>query len=193
MSNSAFTPSTNLAIPATTTQAGTVTTVDQTFAGNKTFNGIVAAAGGLVFTTASLSDVQATRLGLKQYLHGTTYNGGLAPTVTCGQAGFAVVRAVFVPYQVQDGSWRLRFNMSGTFTSNTLTTFVYTVAGIASKAGTNNYQSVTALLLTGNATLYQSYIGPNSNSFALYFSSSSQNGAMLSGDIELESKPTWAY
>jgi hypothetical protein len=45
MSNSAFTPTNNLAIPATTTQAGTVTTVDQTFAGKKTFDGGAAIRG----------------------------------------------------------------------------------------------------------------------------------------------------
>lgn len=45
MSNSAFTPSTNLAIPATPTQAGTVTTVAQTFAGKKTFDGGAAIKG----------------------------------------------------------------------------------------------------------------------------------------------------
>lgn len=37
MSSSAFTPSNNLSLPATDTQAGTVSTTAQTFAGEKTF------------------------------------------------------------------------------------------------------------------------------------------------------------
>lgn len=45
MSNSAFTPSNNLSVPATTTQAGTVSTVAQTFAGKKTFDGGAAIKG----------------------------------------------------------------------------------------------------------------------------------------------------
>jgi hypothetical protein len=47
MSNSAFTPSNNLSVPATTTQAGTVSTVAQTFAGKKTFDGGAAIKGDI--------------------------------------------------------------------------------------------------------------------------------------------------
>ena len=41
-------------------------------------------AGGVAVLSSALDDATATQLGLKQYLHGTTYNGGIAPTVTAG-------------------------------------------------------------------------------------------------------------
>ena len=39
-------------------------------------------ASGLLQPVASMSDALATTLGHKQYLHGTNYNGGNAPTVS---------------------------------------------------------------------------------------------------------------
>ena len=62
----------------------------------------------LYFAPIGMSNAEATLRGLKQYLHGTAYNGGNAPTVG-GVAG--VTRGVFVPYQTQDGTWRLKFNL----------------------------------------------------------------------------------
>jgi len=45
------------------------------------------------------SDADATRMGLKQYLHGTSYNGGISPTVTGIGSVSTILRAVFIPYQ----------------------------------------------------------------------------------------------
>jgi hypothetical protein len=150
-------------------------------------------AGLLPATNANLDDATATRLGLKQYLHGTTYNGGNAPTITCSQAGFAVVRGVFIPYQTQDGAWRLKFNMVGTFTSATLTGIIFVVAGITIKNTTNFFQGISATPYSGLAAIYQQYVNPNTANFNCSFASSSQAGCIFSGDIELDSKPTWAY
>ena len=173
---------------ASATSPGLVGITTQTFAGSKTFQ------DGLAFTSASLSDVQATILGLKQYLHGTTYNGGNAPTVTCSQsAGYTTTRGVFIPYQMQDGTWRLKFNAVGVFTAATLTNFSVTVNGIATKNISGNYQSVTGWGLAAASPANQAYIASNGNTFVIIFASQSQNGFIISGDIELNSKPTWAY
>lgn len=186
MSNSAI--SFNTAGLASTTSPGLVGTGAQTFAGAKTFN------NGLEFTTASLSDVQATRLGLKQYLHGTTYNGGIAPTVTLNAGGgslSSVTRAVFMPYQMQDGTWRLKFNVNVLLDAVARTQVSIAVNGITSKnAGT---QSISAHGNNSSAYVAIQGIDANTNIFNWYGASSFATSYRFSGDIELESKPTWAY
>lgn len=170
---------------ASGTQPGLVSTVAQTFEGAKTFD------GGLVFSASSLSDAQATILGLKQYLHGTTYNGGNAPTVTSAQSGFAVTRAIFIPYQCQDTTWRLKFNILAKFTSATVSTISCSINGITFKNIAEFYQSVSAFV---NGTLQQSYVNPNtSNVTIIQTSTASAIYFSASGDVELNSKPTWAY
>lgn len=87
MSSSAFTPSNNLAIPATTTQAGTVTTVAQTFAGKKTFDGGVALKGdtsgaaiasGYVGENLSVANIASFEVA------SNNYNTVLSKTLTPG-------------------------------------------------------------------------------------------------------------
>lgn len=174
---------------ATDTSPGLVGTGAQTFAGAKTFN------NGLEFTTASLSDAQATRLGLKQYLHGTTYNGGIAPTVTLNAGGGSlsgVQRAVFMPYQMQDGTWRLKFNVAVVLDAVSRTQVSIAVNGITSK----NAAATQAICAFGNNTsAYVALQGVDANTNILYWhgASTSATNFRFSGDIELDSKPTWAY
>jgi len=132
--------------------------------------------------------VTATRLGLKQYLHGTTYNGGIAPTVTCSQAGFAVTRAVFIPYQLQDGIWRLRFNLLCSFTSATITSLTVSINGITTI-------SIQQVILSNfnNSTTNYGYFVASGNTITFVGSGLAETGIKSFGDIELSSKPTWAY
>jgi hypothetical protein len=150
-------------------------------------------AGLLPASNANLDDATATRLGLKQYLHGTTYNGGNAPTVTSAQAGFSVIRALFVPYQVQDGTWRLRFNIMSTFTSASIATVSVSINGITTKNVANAGPALHGLM--GSSTAYfKFYMPANSSSITAETTSATTcNGIYCGGDIELESKPTWAY
>lgn len=148
-------------------------------------------AGLLPSTNGGLDDATATRLGLKQYLHGTTYSGGNAPTVTSAQAGFAVSRATFVPYQMQDGTWRLKLNINASFTTATLTTYSLSINGITTSS---SVQSVTSSTDAGTGISPKSaFIANSSNTISVYFASFSESYALISGDIELVSKPTWAY
>jgi hypothetical protein len=130
-------------------------------------------------------------MGLKQYLHGTTYNGGNAPTVTSGQAGFAVNRANFTPYQMQDGTWRLRFNIAASFTSATLATVSLGINGITTK-NVSNYRQATAVEIPGVSSATAG-MSSNGNAVSAFFPGSSVSGINVSGDIELNAKPTWAY
>jgi hypothetical protein len=138
----------------------------------------------------ALSDESATQLGLKQYLHGTNYNGGNAPTVSSAQSGFAVVRAVFIPYKTQSGVWRLRGNVVATFTAAAVTTTSFLVNGITSVTGAT--QAIIAIT-GGGPPGNQSYIQGNGNTFVTVQVSTSVDAIIASFDIELASKPTWAY
>jgi hypothetical protein len=150
-------------------------------------------AGLMPSLTSQLDDSTATKLGLKQYLHGTTYSGGNAPTVTCAQAGFVVTRAVFVPYQMQDGTWRLRFNFAATFTSASISTINVNINGILSKNVTGFSQAIISMF-QGNNTIGRAFVGENSNTCrADLVSAITCAGLNFSGDVELDSKPTWAY
>jgi hypothetical protein len=158
--------------------------------------GIVAKdqSGLLPAYNTNLDDATATRLGLKQYLHGTSYNGGNAPTVTSSQAGFSVNRAVFVPYQTQDGAWRLKFNITAAFTSATITSNVTTIAGTVFKSTTNNYQPAFGMPIGNTLGIYQAYVSPSTGALTLITPSTpGVTGVAYSGDVELDSKPTWAY
>lgn len=149
-------------------------------------------AGGVTFLSSTLDDATATQLGLKQYLHGTTYNGGNAPTVTCSLAGFSVLRAVFVPYQCQDGSWRLRLNLNGTFTSATFTTATVTINGITFKSVANFFQPC-AVMFVGATSVGRTYANNGGSGITCDTSSITATAIGLSGDCELNAKPTWAY
>lgn len=147
-------------------------------------------AGLVPASNTNFDDVTATRLGLKQYLHGTTYNGGIAPTVTCSQAGFAVDKAVFIPYQMQDGVWRLRLNIRASWTLASVTTIIYTINGITAgatiQAGTGFWGGV--------GTTPRVYVDASANNLYLNAQTATSTSAgTVAADIELSSKPTWAY
>jgi len=130
----------------------------------------------------SMSDALATKLGLKTYYHGTTYNGGIAPTVS----GITPGRASFVPYQVQDGGWRLRFNIEGSMSSSSTATA--TINGVVFHA------SYTQAVVTQGGGPVQGTASTNGGGASIGAAfSSAVTGVRLSGDVELASKPTWAY
>lgn len=141
-------------------------------------------------TPTALDDATATRLGLKVYQHGTTYNGGNAPTVS-GVNVTSVTRAVFIPYQMADGTWRMKLQLR--VTSSAVQTNILNINGITTKNVTS-WEQVVAMSQLGGASTPMSIAGftPNSNTLTLAVTTTSTLWG-VSGDIELESKPTWAY
>ena len=125
-------------------------------------------------------------MGLKQYLHGTTYNGGNAPTVA-GTNVSSVTRGVFIPRQMQDGTWRLAFNVQ--IVSSSVTAVSPTVNGVTSNTAARQSfnASNSGISLGANAA-----IDANTNIFTLA-STAASTSWYFSGEIELASKPTWAY
>ena len=132
----------------------------------------------------SMSDAAATKLGLKVYSHGTTYNGGNAPTLS--GSGFVAATSSFIPYQMQNGSWRIKFNFNGNGTSSTFHSIA--IAGITfdqnqaivGTAGTLGVTPISPMANIGTGQVAMGLTGARPDSF-------------WSGDVSISSKPTWAY
>ena len=143
----------------------------------------------------SMTDAEATRLGLKSYVHGGSYVSGLAPTVTLSTGGgtlTTVVKGNFTPRQLQDGSWRALIYIGVTVSITARTGLGLAVVGITSKNTTDLFQPL--YLAVGQTTVVSNvYIAPNSNVFTCAYASASTTQFWYGGDIELDSKPTWAY
>lgn len=127
-----------------------------------------------------------SRLGLVQQSVQT------AITVTCPQAGFSVVRAIAVAYVDTNGAWRMRFNINADYTSATVTTLTLSISGTTFKnagavqACTTFYKGNISIIPRGFANSATSTISIDSASATL------TTGLFLSGDVELDSKPSWA-
>jgi hypothetical protein len=153
-----------------------------------TWSGSLDITGALSFPITNLSNAQATSMGLKQYLHGTTYNGGIAPTVS--GTGVTPVRAVFTPYQLQDGTWKLRGLIVSSMTSGT--SQVFAIDGITTKNVSNYYQNGSCQAIGTAPYLGTIAFDINGNTGTVGAATTSTS-FRINFDIELESKPTWAY
>tara|TARA_R110000868_G_scaffold276876_5_gene536669 strand:+ start:836 stop:1306 length:471 start_codon:yes stop_codon:yes gene_type:complete len=146
------------------------------------------------FPTA-LTDAQATSLGMKIYSHGTTYYNGLAPTLSPGnaQSGLVVNASAFIPYQMSNGSWRLKFNFNVSYTSTN-----YSATNLAGVGITNGVaQAISMSVGDSSLSNYENipaanYLTATTTYFGNRFQSNASSMA-FSGDIALTAKPTWAY
>lgn len=152
----------------------------QTIGGAKTFSGQVTASGGIVANVGAQIN--------KQYVVGTAYTNG-TPTLTSSQAGFSVTRGVLVPYQTFDGAWRLKFNINTSFTLASTALGSVTFSGVAFNSSAS--QSCSAYC-SNTSTTPRCYTGGSGAISFDFASATSVNGVIVSGDVELASKPTWA-
>lgn len=150
------------------------------------------APANITFLNVSENYSGNTKLGIMPYSHGTTYNGGNAPTITLTAGGgtlSSVSRSKFMPYQMADSTWRLRFNFRVAVSSTSRTTAQFTIAGTVFQNGFN--QAVSGFANTEIAPT--SYTGINDGTITIDHAASTTTSYHFSGDVELESKPTWAY
>jgi hypothetical protein len=125
-----------------------------------------------------------------QYLGGSTYNGGVTLTVTPSVSPTSSSYK-FIPYQMADGSWRMKFNIGVVFAANQISSTL-TVTGITFKSsGAIAYQS--ASVANNSAPAAVQGICDNTTNTIRFFSASGATIWGISGDVELDSKPTWAY
>jgi len=134
---------------------------------------------------ANLSDSEATMLGQKQYIVGTDLS------LTNVFNSFSATRGVCIPYKMQDGTWRLRFNITGTQLAGNF--FNFSFDGVTFKTGVDQGIEVSCPDLGANqavgdykATGGSGAIAGNTNG------GSNMTNLRIFGDVELDSKPTWA-
>lgn len=140
----------------------------------------------MVGWSAETEHVVSPRSGQKQY---SEADGDFTVTGTNWTTGAAVA----VPYKTQDGAWRMKFNIDGTLSSTT-TSLTLTMSGVTNPA------------FSQALSLYLGEDGVNTRSPSLTLFTNGSSGQILlsadggaafdvvvvSGDVELASKPTWA-
>jgi hypothetical protein len=131
-------------------------------------------------------------MGLKVYSHGTTYNGGIAPTVTFVGGGgtlTSVDSSKFIPYQMQDGSWRFKFNFRITLSSTSRTNVNIRIAGVDL---TNVQEAIYGSI--GTVTNPTSRAKAEGTDFYIeWAAAATHSNTIMGGDVPLNAKPTWAY
>lgn len=113
--------------------------------------------------------------------------GQYSLTVT-GSVALTGYRAVGIYYQDQDGNHRLKFNISSTVASGSRGGNTLTITGITFK---NSGFSQAVSGYTDAAATYASATS-NSNTIPVVHGTATTTVYSVSGDVELESKPTWA-
>lgn len=105
-------------------------------------------------------------------------------SLTSAQTGFAITRAVGIPYQSIDGTWRLRGNIWVAITA--ATSFNFSIQGIAWMTT----QSASCMAASG---FYANAYAPTGGGNQINLSAGSAVANWeLSFDMELTSKPTFA-
>jgi hypothetical protein len=109
-------------------------------------------------------------------------------------AGFSQGRCIGIYYQDQDGNHRLKFNIGVSFSTQAFTFASVSITGITSKNIAQFYQPLAGFTLgTTPGSIQQCYIAPNSNVLQMQTEAGSGISAVAwHGDIELDSKPSWA-
>jgi hypothetical protein len=149
---------------------------------------------GVAPAPQTLTQAQATKLGLMSYTSTGTYNGGGAPTLTLSAGGgtlSSVIRAVFLPYQTMDGNWRLKMNCAVLLSTVSRTTAQIAINGVSFNSTSGYNQPVPGIV--NPIFAIESYANGTSNVIEFDYSTSTTNDHYWSGDVELASKPTWAY
>jgi len=156
------------------------------------FGAATATSNGLLQPPTSIEDVKATQMGLKSYAHGTTYNGGNAPTITLSAGGgtlSSISHSSFIPYQIQSGAWRLKGQFTAVVSATARTAPTFAVAGLSVSASYD--QPVFATATPGVGMTRMRIQTPFTVQFDHNSVSTTQYYAFF--DVELTAKPTWAY
>ena len=130
--------------------------------------------------TLITDDSIATKLGLKQYLHGVdfTVSSDAAATVV-------IIRGVAIPYQTTDGDWRLKGNIVLTHGSDT--SLSVSISDVVFKNVASYFQPAAIGDPNGRA-----YAVANTGDINVAYDSG-VTATRLSFDVELDSKPSWAF
>lgn len=167
---------------STTVVSGTVSAHNVSGSGNDEIHITVKKLHGGNSTVAIVPATATTAGGvkaLKQYVGGTDF------TITStAVATVAFIRSVIVPYQTFDGAWRAKINIALTHGADAA--HVITIAGITFKNVSGYDQAMSTKEKDGRAKA-----NPNAETITVNYVATATSTS-ISGDIELDSKPTWA-
>lgn len=145
---------------------------------------------GFQYGPAATTTLAGVVKAQKQYVVGTAYTNG-TPAVTSAQAGWSVARGTLVPYQTVDGAWRLKININATFTSASISSSSGTISGVTFKSAGD--QALSTFQEGGAPTFIRGIASHATGTFSFDLPSAATFSAIIvSGDVELDSKPTWA-
>jgi hypothetical protein len=116
--------------------------------------------------------------------------GQTALTLTSSTPTLSLTRAVGIYYQDQDGAHRLKFNLSGTCAGVARTQLQVQIDGVTFKNTANFSQAISAY--NNAVAAIGAYTVPGSGFINYDHTSGSTTVYSLSGDVELDSKPSWA-
>lgn len=111
--------------------------------------------------------------------------------LTVTGTNWTTTRAVGVVYKMASGQYRMRFNIAGTVTG-TVSSFTGTISGVVFKNIASYYQRISTETNNGGISTYTSNVIPNTATFSINHASNAVGGYSIFGDVEIESKPTWA-
>lgn len=149
-------------------------------------NGLVGFAGA---TSTQLGLVRAN----KQYVLDTVYTNGTPTGVFAGGfAGYITIRGVVMPYQTVDGAWRMAFNLG--FSGGASNGGSVGFSGSTFKNVANYFQAVSAFAVSGGGApaIAGGYAVPGNATATLQTAGATATVWTMSGDCEIDGKPTWA-
>lgn len=107
--------------------------------------------------------------------------------LTVTGTNYVSVRAVGIFYKTTNGTWRMKFNLTGTMTATN--SRALTIAGVVFKNTTDYYQSVSSHSNANTVYNTHAYCNPNADTIRYTFSNNT-TVIRSSGDVELDAKPT---
>jgi hypothetical protein len=117
----------------------------------------------------------------------------IADKITSGMSGFVVTRATAIVYMDAFGNYRMRFSVSASITAQTLNGgTLIAISGVTFKNVGGFDQPCAAFNSGTNPASYASASPGTGNVNLSAINSSLANRIACSGDVELDSKPTWA-
>lgn len=103
-----------------------------------------------------------------------------------GTSSFSNVKSIGIPYKTRAGEWRFKFTITGTVSSSTGTAI--TLTGVTFKNVSGYFQGVAGSNTSGAGAV--GYVTPNTGDVNIN-AASAVGRLNASGDVELESKPTF--
>jgi hypothetical protein len=158
------------------------------------YPGVIQSAQADLAAPEAMDAATATRLGHYVYEHGTTYAGGNAPTVTANAGLTGSLSSVnfnqFIPYQMSDGSWRMKFTLNVSLSGDSRSSAELDLNGVTAAAHTAELDGFAE----GATTTYYAWWPKNGNTMNIDLGAARTTAEYhFAGDIALASKPTWAY